>query len=326
MSYSSNPLLPKARAEAVRLVVEHNLPVAVAARKSGVDRTTLWRWKQRWLEVNEHVQLTNDNRPSRRVGDGLGTQTVSQWRLAACTWRIPTTSSRPHSCKHAVSPAVVDRIRFYRKKYGRCAVVVHAYCVREGTDVSLSTVRRVLHRLGFTGKRKWKRGYRPPVARPRADKPGDLVQTDTVHLYDHKTKGRTYLYTVIDVYSRWAYTEHHSYLSQQLAAAVVQRGQAYAGFPFTMVQADNGPEYGRHFEELLQASGTKVRHSRVRRPNDNAFIERFNRTIQEECTGSYSPKDPDIQRKVLSYLAFYNDERLHLGIQCATPAEMLQRS
>ena len=31
MSYSSNPLLPKARADAVRLVVEDHLPVSVAA-------------------------------------------------------------------------------------------------------------------------------------------------------------------------------------------------------------------------------------------------------------------------------------------------------
>lgn len=322
MSYSSNPLLPKARADAVRLLVVEQLPVAVVARKSGIHRSTLWRWHQRWLEVNQHVQLTNDNRPGR----GANTKTVSQFRLAACIWRIPTSSSRPHSCKHAVSQAVVDRIAFYRQKYGRCAVVVHAYCLREGTDVSLSTVRRVLQRLGFTGRRKWKRGYRPPVARPRAEQPGDLIQTDTVHLYDPLTKGRTYLYTVIDLYSRWAYVEHHPWLSQTTAAAVIRRGQAYAGFQFRMVQADNGPEYGRHFEELLQVSGTKVRHSRVRRPNDNAFIERFNRTIQEECTGSHSPKDPDIQRKVLTYLAFYNDERVHLGLQCRTPREMLQRS
>jgi putative transposase len=297
MSYSSNPLLPKARADAVRLVVEDHLPIAIAAKKSGIHRATLWRWYKQWEARNYTGYVQN----------------------------IPTKSSRPHSCKHAVTDAVVDRIRYYRARYGRCAIVVHAYCIREGTLVSLSTVRRVLSRLGLIAKRKWKRGYRPPVARPHADKPGDLVQTDTVHLYDHATKQRTYLYTLVDVYSRWAYTEHSSVLSQSLAAAVVRRGQAYAGFPFQMVQADNGPEYGRQFAELLEAAGMSVRHSRVRRPNDNAFVERFNRTIQEECTGSSSPVARELQSKVLSYLAYYNDERLHLGIQCRTPREMLQR-
>ena len=76
---------------------------------------------------------------------------------------------------------------------------------------------------------------------------------------------------------------------------------------------------------MLRANGSAVRHSRVRRPNDNAFIERFNRTIQEECTGSSSPIAMELQSKVLTYLAYYNDERLHLGIQCQTPGEMLQR-
>jgi transposase InsO family protein len=317
MSYSSNPLLPKARADAVRLVVEQHLPVAVAARKSGVNRTTLWRWKQRWLAVNEHVQLENYNRPNRKAG--------STFRLAACTWRIPTSSSRPRSCKHAVSDAVVDRIHYYRRRYGRCAVVVHAYCEREGTNVSLSTVRRVLRRLGFVIRKRYNKKWRPPVERPRANKPGDLVQTDTVHLYDHATRGRTYLYTVVDVYSRWSYVEHHPVLSQSLAAAVIRRGQAYAGFHFQMVQADNGPEYSKHFEKLLRANCVAVRHSRVRRPNDNAFIERFNRTIQEECTGSSCSITNNLQSKVLSYLAYYNEERLHLGIQCRTPLEMLQR-
>jgi transposase InsO family protein len=191
--------------------------------------------------------------------------------------------------------------------------------------VSLSTVRRVLCRLGLITKRKRKRGYRPPVTRPAATKPGDLVQTDTVHLYDHATKGRTYLYTLVDVYSRWSYSEHHRILSQTLAAQVVQRGQAYAGFRFAMVQADNGPEFGAHFEQLLKARGSRVRHSRVRRPNDNAYVERFNRTIQEECTGRSNPITKELQGKVLSYLAYYNEERLHLGLQCRTPREMLQR-
>lgn len=320
MSYSSNPLLPKARAEAVRLVVEHNMPITVAARRSGIHRSTLWRWLQSWQRLNEHVQLTNDNRPGRAQSG------ISVFRLAACTWRIPTKSSRPHTCSHAVPAHVVSRITHYRQKYGRCATIVHAYCAQEGTLVSLSTVRRVLYRIGLVVRRKWRRGYQPPITRPAATKPGELVQTDTVHLYDHTTKQRTYLYTLIDVYSRWAYAEHHQRLGQDIAAAVIRRGEAYAGFHFDMVQADNGPEFSAQFKRKLQLRNTTVRHSRVRRPNDNAHIERFNRTIQEECTGALNPVGLNLQSKVLAYLAYYNDKRLHLGIQCATPVSMLQRS
>lgn len=294
------------------------MPLTIAARRSGVHRTTLWRWLRKWQDLNQNVQLTNDNRPGRKKD----TQVPSSFRLTACTWRIATNSSRPHYFGRTVSSAVVDRIRYYRTRYNRCATIVHAYCQQEGIRVSLSTVRRVLYRLGLVIRQKWQRSWRPPLPRPTIQKPGDLVQTDTVHLYDHRTKRRSYLYTLIDVCSRWAYTEYHTRLSQDIAAAVVQRGQAYAQFQFATVQADNGPEFSRRFEELLLAQGTTVRHSRVRRPNDNAHIERFNRTIQEECIGSTNPFSKELYGKVANYLAYYNEERLHLSLECRTPANV----
>jgi putative transposase len=322
MSYSNNPLLPKARAQAVRLVVEDKLPIAVAARKSGIHRTTLWRWHKQWLEINKNVEFSNMYRPNREV-----VSKYSKFRLTACTWNIPTKSSRPHTFGRTVSAHVVERIAHYRNKYGRCATVTHAYCIREGTIVSLSSVRRILYRLGLVVRKKWQRQWRPPLPRPTVTKPGDLVQTDTVHLAS-RVHGyrRTYLYTVIDVFSRWAYAEYHTRLGQDIAADVIRRAEAYSGFHFSMVQADNGPEYGAHFEELLEARNITVRHSRVRRPNDNAFIERFNRTIQEECVGNTDPFSEELYSKVLTHLVYYNEERLHLGIQCRTPLEMLQRS
>jgi len=318
MSYSSNPLLPKARAQAVRLVVEDGLPLVVAARKSGIHRTTMWRWYKRWLELNQNVQLSNDNRPYRAAG--------SKFRLAACKWLIPTRSSRPNTFGREISNQAVERIKYYRQRYDRCATIVHAYCIQEGTIVSLSTVRRTLYRLGLVIRRKNLHKYRKPIPRPVVTKLGDLVQTDTIHLTSsYKKQRRTYLYTAVDVYSRWAYAEYHPVISQELSAQFIARAEAYAGFHFTCVQADNGSEFGRYFEDCLQARNTAVRHSRVRRPNDNAFIERFNRTIQEECVGNTDPFSDELYSKVPPYLAYYNEERLHLGIQCQTPASMLQR-
>jgi hypothetical protein len=44
MSYSSNPLLPKVRAQAIRLVVEDNLPVATLLFDRG-NYVAMYRYK-----------------------------------------------------------------------------------------------------------------------------------------------------------------------------------------------------------------------------------------------------------------------------------------
>jgi transposase InsO family protein len=96
-----------------------------------------------------------------------------------------------------------------------------------------------------------------------------------------------------------------------------------------MIQADNGPEFSRYFEQVLRSHHMPLRHTRLGRPNDNAHIERFNRTIQEECLGSrltYKVTTTHIRKKLHNYLEFYNFQRVHLGIQMQTPASMLQRS
>jgi transposase InsO family protein len=113
-----------------------------------------------------------------------------------------------------------------------------------------------------------------------------------------------------------------------IAAGVVLRAERTLGFSFAMVQADNGLEFSRYFERRLKTRGIQTRHSRLHRPNDNAHIERFNRTIQDECLGryiTYKTKTKDLQKKLNNYRTYYNTERVHLSLQCMTPTEMLQR-
>ena len=77
----------------------------------------------------------------------------------------------------------------------------------------------------------------------------------------------------------------------------------------------------------MERTGIPTRHTRLHRPNDNAHIERFNRTLQTENIGYYWRKSVPLsrQRENLSrYLDYYNHERVHLGIQLRTATEMLQ--
>lgn len=324
MAYSINPNLPKARAIAMQLLVREQLPLVVVANKCGVHRSTVWRWKKKWDALNQNVQFTNDNRPSR-----FQASPSSNFRLAACTWRIPTTISRPRTSPTAVSEDLVQLVLNVRAQLKRCAEVVwHHLVTALGVSVSLSSVRRILWRSGVARGRK-NRVRRDNPRRPHPTSPGELVQTDTIHHIDPKSGRRLYYYTVIDLFTRMTYVTLASKLRQGLAAQAVLEARDAWGFQIAMVQADNGAEYSRYFEQQMTKAGITTRHSRLHRPNDNAHIERFNRTVQTECIGYYWQKSVPLsyqQDKLTAYLEFYNTKRVHLGIQMLTPKQMLQRS
>lgn len=58
MAYSNNPNLPRARAIAMKLLLLEQKPVQTVANKCGVHRSTIWRRKCKWEELNKHVQIT----------------------------------------------------------------------------------------------------------------------------------------------------------------------------------------------------------------------------------------------------------------------------
>ena len=324
MAYSTNPNLPRARGIALQLLIRERLPIQVVANRCGVHRSTIWRWKRKWDTLNEHVQLTNDNRPHRETG------APSLFRQAALSWQITTDTSRPHTSPTALSESVVRLVLETREQLKRCAEIVWHYVTTVlAVRVSLSSVRRVLKRHHcFDGARK-PRVRRDNPRRPHVTRPGELVETDTIHHVDPRTGRRLYYYTVIDLYTRMTYATVLTCLRQGLAVQAVLEAQASFGFPFAMMQSDNGPEYGRYFEQRLRTRGIQTRHTRLHRPNDNAHIERFNRTIQEECIGHYWNKKYSLkeqQDRLNAYLAYYNHERVHLSLQLQTPSQMLQWS
>lgn len=321
MAYSTNPNLPRARALALKLLIEQSLPAQVVANKCGVHRSTVYRWKLRWEKLNENVQLTNYDRPTRQPG--------TTFRFAALKWLIPTLSSRPKTSPNAIPETVVELVLSLRQLLKRCAEVVWFHLVNDnGVSISLSSVRRILKRHHYINGRK-KRVRPSNPERPAVTKPGELVQTDTIHYVCPFTRRRKYVYTVIDLYTRMTYAEIHGHIRPGIAAAVVTRASNRFGFAFQLVQADNGPEYSHYFEDKLLKQGITTRHSRLHRPNDNAHIERFNRTIQVECLGRYLDfriPNQQTQAKLNKYLEFYNHKRVHLGLQYRTPSQMLQSS
>jgi transposase InsO family protein len=287
--YTNNPKMPKIRRDAVLFANKHG--VRVAARHFGFSPGAICAWKQQAAKIGLHP--------------------------------IPTISSRPKSHPNELSEEVCDLIAAIRLEHGRSAEVVHKRLKDEHSiEVSLSSVKRVLDRRGLINKRSpWKR-YHPPKPRPVADTPGSLVEMDTIHLMQTKTE-RLYVFTALDVYSRWAWARAYPKIGAGVGVRFFNYAQKQANFNFQTIQSDHGPEFSTHFTNRI---GVNHRHSRVRRPNDNAHVERFNRTIQTELLNKLSPDPKLINKQLPEYLKWYNEERHHFGLNLETPMNIIRCS
>jgi len=256
---------------------------------------------------------------------GVGSSTICKWVKKAKVWgygAIPTLSSRPRHHPKQLSDDLVWKIFQTRIKNGRCAEVVHQELLNQGIKTSLSSVKRTLDRHGLLKKRsQWKR-YHPHVDRPYPLKAGDLVQIDTIHRMISEKK-RLYVFVLIDVYSRWVYARAYERMSGRHAIHFVNEAQRKAIFHFQMLQSDHGPEFSKWFTSRIQKSH---RYTRIGKPNDNAHIERVNRTIQEECLDHLPNDVKKINCELTKYLQYYNYERLHLSLNLKTPNQLLINS
>jgi transposase InsO family protein len=285
--YDTNPNLPRVRMAAVRMV-ESGMGVRETARHLGYTHEAVRRWiaRARDLQSNAH--------------------------------KIPTRSSRPHSHPKQLPQETVYAILAYRKKYQRCAPVLHHLLTRGGYKVSKSSVERVLRRYELVRHSKWKKWHSYPP-KPLPEKPGILVQMDTVQCANRSL----YLYTALDVCSRFAYAR--AVLRANAGASVRALTGAQGFFPFgiSTLQTDHGSEFSRHFTKYCVFAGIAHRHSRVRTPTDNGHLERFNRTIQEECLSRVPDTLASYRRALTEYLHFYNCERPHMALQMQNPRQFL---
>ena len=291
MTYSMNPELPKVRREAVRLVKQKGWSTRKAARHFGYTHSAIVKWCK------------------KDPTGGLRS--------------IETMSSKPKTSPRALSRDIVHAIIKKRVGRRRCGQVIHRELLQDGISVSLCSVQRTLKRCHLLKERSpWKRPH-DATPRPEAAHPGALLQCDTVH-FVLPDGSRLYVYTLIDLFSRWAYAEVSPKLRAYTSAHFLVRAQKNVSFVFEMIQTDHGPEFSTRFTHLLMRKRIAHRHSRVRKPNDNAHVERFNRTLQDECLVGVPRRVRTFRPALEKYLAYYNTERMHMGIDFKTPAQMLQ--
>jgi len=288
MSYTINPNIPKVRRDAAQLVYK-GWGVRKVALRYGVSPGTITKWVKKAKVYGYHP--------------------------------IPTLSSRPKHHPKQLSNDLVWKIFGQRIKTKRCAEVVHQELKNQNICISLSSVKRTLDRMGLTKKRSPYKRYHPHQERPYPLKSGDLVEVDTIHTMLTEKK-RMYTFVLIDVYSRWVYAKTYKKMNARIAVEFVEEAQRHAPFHFEMIQSDHGPEFGKWFVERIKRNH---RYTRIGKPNDNSHVERFNRTLQEECLDRQHKSVPSFNCALVEYLRYYNNERLHMGISLRAPMQLIQK-
>jgi transposase InsO family protein len=242
--------------------------------------------------------------------------------------------------KRIVHPFITDFILKYRTDHPgvdktTITPVLAMACQRAGIkQVSESTVGRIIHDLKGKGRlpkstkitinaRYDKLLVREPKPKKKKNrrkgflpqKPGDLVQIDTVSIFT--TGIKRYIFTAIDVSTRFTLAYAYKSNSSTYGSDFLDKLLKVAPFAIKRVQTDNGGEFLKHFEQSCEAKGLVHFFNYPKHPQANSYLERFNRTIQEQFVNQYIDsldELDDFNRELMKYLIWYNTEKPHRGI------------
>ena len=159
-----------------------------------------------------------------------------------------------------------------------------------------------------------------------SSRPGELLSQDTFQVGVFKGVGKVYLQAVVDTYGSFAFGYLHTGKLPEHAAAVLHNDviPQYEewGLPVKAILTDNGREYcGREhhpYELYLALNDIEHRTTKVKSPQTNGFVERFNRTVLDEffrprMRTTFYDSVEKLQKDLNKWLKHYNEERAHQG-------------
>ena len=292
------------------------------------------------LHVLKHGKKYGVNAVVEAFGVSRRTYFLWQKRLKDNKGRLVSLvpkSTRPKRLRSmSVDVRLLECIRSIREEYGRIGkeklvVLVDAYAKSLGiSGYGATKIGKIIKRNHYFFEQKKRtrviQARRERMKRSPRNVPPGYLEMDSVHVLIQGTK--LIFVTVIDVTTRIAYAERVKSASSYNAATVLQNFQRQYSTQVHTVQTDNGSEFLGDFNHYLEQSQIKHMFSYPRSPKINGYIERFNRTLQEEfidrCDAWWYDKAAADQ-KLIKYLKWYNAERPHASLKYQSPLVYLNQ-
>jgi transposase InsO family protein len=158
----------------------------------------------------------------------------------------------------------------------------------------------------------------------RAEKPGDLVEVDTVVKFAWGVK--RYIVTAVDIHSRYSFAYCYKKHDSASTKDFIKKLETVAPFKIKSIQTDNGSEFCLYFRDYLKEQNIIHYWNYPGKPYRQGHIEKYNRTIQEEFVDQNEVLLDDtniFNQKLSDWLIWYNTKRFHWGLNLETPVDYL---
>jgi transposase InsO family protein len=267
---------------------EEGVPLSVLSERHGIARPVLSRW---WARYQRE--------------DLAGLQPRS---------RRPQRSPRQH-------PSVVRDAIAGARDFGW-----GVQRIAEELGIGHGTVQRELER---TGRNRWPRAPRRPVRRYEKSRPGELLHVDLKYLPALGQRPE-FEYAAIDDFSREGLATIAGERSTVAATRFLEYVLAQLPYRVEAVMTDNDMMFTMRyayystrltrFEQALKSAGIEHRLIRPRSPESNGKVERFIKTIDDECFRIVRPQSSRARVGVLKlFLEYYNHARPHQSLGGESP-------
>ena len=175
-----------------------------------------------------------------------------------------------------------------------------------------------------------------PKSRIVREKPQPLAVPEAINqswsmdfMHDQLSDGRSIrLFNVLDDFNRQGLGIE---VDQSLPASRVIRSLdniiEWRGKPAS-IRCDNGPEYiSGALLAWAEGHGIRIEHIQPGKPQQNAYVERYNRTVRYDWLGqTLFESVEEVQESATRWLWTYNHERPNMGLGGITPMQKLAQA
>lgn len=268
--------------------------LSALSRETGIARPILSRWWVRFLKGGRAGLEPRSRRPQKCLSQ-LPAH-IEQWvlELRTCGWgpaRIALALRIGHSS-------------------------VHRILLRHGRNRLRQPTPRVFRRY-------------------EKSRPGELVHLDLKYLYRWPNSSREYAYAGVDDFSREVVVSVRAHRSSQDAAPFLEEIVTALPYRIEAVMTDNDLIFSMRrayhaqrqtrFQQCCRSLGIEHWLTSPHRPQTNGKVERFFRTLDEECLRIHDPGSSELRiHDVQEFVWYYNHQRPHLSLQGITPIQRRQ--